>query len=136
MLMPLPLRERLTMLLPPSVFYRQRIAQEARTGDSELAALAELMPHGGIAVDVGANVGFFAYALADISDRVSISARCSHLTRRLSGPALERMRECAHFMKAEQPRNLGHVQLAIIEVTNRQSAPQLLKYFGEVQPFV
>src|SRR5262249_7376139 len=30
----------------------------------------QLMPHGGIAVDVGANVRFFAYALADIADRV------------------------------------------------------------------
>jgi hypothetical protein len=70
MLMPLSLRERLTMLLPPSVFYRQRIAQEARTGEPELAVLAELMPHGGIAVDVSANVGFFAYALAGIADRV------------------------------------------------------------------
>jgi FkbM family methyltransferase len=68
--MPLSLRERLTMLMPPSVFYRQRIAQEARTGEPELAALAELIPRGGTAVDVGANVGFFAYALADIADRV------------------------------------------------------------------
>src|SRR5262244_3381078 len=66
----------------------------------------------------------------------SISAGCSHLARRLSGPALERMRERAHLMKAEQPRNLGHVQLAVIEITNGQIAPQLLKYFGEVQPFV
>jgi len=70
LLMPLSLRERLTMLMPPSVFYRQRIAQEARTGEPELAVLAELVPRGGIAVDVGANVGFFAYALADIADRV------------------------------------------------------------------
>jgi FkbM family methyltransferase len=69
-MMPLSLRERLTMLMPPSVFYRQRIAQEARTGEPELAVLAELVPRGGIAVDVGANVGFFAYALADIADRV------------------------------------------------------------------
>jgi hypothetical protein len=68
--MPLSLRERLTMLMPPSVFYRQRIAQEARTGEPELAVPAELVPRGGIAVDVGANVGFFAYALADIADRV------------------------------------------------------------------
>jgi len=70
LLMPLSLRERLTMLTPPSIFYRQRIAQEARTGEPELAVLAELVPRGGIAVDVGANVGFFAYALADIADRV------------------------------------------------------------------
>ena len=68
--MPLSWRERLTMLVPPSVFYRRRIAQEARTGEPELAVLAELVPRGGIAVDVGANVGFFAYALADIADRV------------------------------------------------------------------
>src|SRR6516225_6245429 len=66
----------------------------------------------------------------------SISAGCSHLTRRLSGPALECMRECAHLMKAEQPRNLGHLQLAVIKVTNCQIAPQVLKYFREVQPFV
>src|SRR6516165_5501135 len=70
LLMPLSLRERLTMLMPPSVFYRQRIAQEARTGEPELAVLAELVPRGGIAVDVGANVGFFSYALADIADHV------------------------------------------------------------------
>src|SRR5215468_7985388 len=53
--MPLSLRERLAMLMPPSVFYRQRIAQEARTGEPELAVLAELVPRGGIAVDVGAD---------------------------------------------------------------------------------
>src|SRR5215475_2354273 len=69
--MPLSLRERLTMLMPPSVFYRQRIAQEARTGEPELAVLAELIPRGGTAVDVGANVGFFAYALADIGGRTA-----------------------------------------------------------------
>jgi hypothetical protein len=33
---------------------------------------------------------------------------------------------------AEQPRNLRYLQLAVIKVTNRQIAPQLLKYFGEV----
>jgi hypothetical protein len=39
----------------------------------------------------------------------SISAGCSHLARRLSGPALKCMCECAHLMKAEQPRDLGHM---------------------------
>jgi hypothetical protein len=66
----------------------------------------------------------------------SISAGCSHLARRLSGPPLECMRECTHFVKAEQPRNLGYMQLVVIEVPNGQIAPQLLKYFSEVQPFV
>src|SRR5262249_103343 len=69
-LMALSLRARLTMLLPPSVFYRQRIAREARTGEPGLAVLAEVIRRGGTAVDVGANMGFFAYALADIADRV------------------------------------------------------------------
>src|SRR6516165_7882839 len=46
------------------------------------------------------------------------------------------MCECADLIKAEQPRNLGYMQLAVIEVTNCQIAPQLLKYFNEVQPFV
>jgi FkbM family methyltransferase len=68
--MPLPLRERLAMLLPPSWFYRRRIADEARSGEPELAVLATLLPRGGTAVDIGANQGVYAYALADIADRV------------------------------------------------------------------
>jgi hypothetical protein len=46
------------------------------------------------------------------------------------------MRECAHLVKTEQPRDLGYMQLAVIEVRNCQIAPQSLKYFREVQPFV
>src|SRR5262245_37012310 len=46
------------------------------------------------------------------------------------------MRERAHLMKTEQPRNLGYMQLAVVEITNCQIASQLLKYFREVQPFV
>jgi FkbM family methyltransferase len=68
--MSLPLRDKLKMLLPPSVFYRRRIAYEVRTGEPELAILRELVPRGGTAVDVGANEGFFAYALAGVADRV------------------------------------------------------------------
>ena len=37
--MTLSLPERLAMLMPPSIFYRRRIAQEARTGEPELAVL-------------------------------------------------------------------------------------------------
>ena len=48
--MTLSLSERLAMLMPPSVFYRRRIAQEARTGEPELAVRAELVPRGGTAV--------------------------------------------------------------------------------------
>jgi FkbM family methyltransferase len=68
--MPLPLREKFTMLMPPSLFYGRRIMEEARSGEPELAILAQLVPRGGTAVDVGANRGVFAYALTDIADRV------------------------------------------------------------------
>src|SRR6516162_11742684 len=61
--------------------------------------------------------------LAEVSGICSLSAGCPHLPRRLSSPSLECMRECTHFVKAEQPRNLGYMQLTVIEVTNRQIAP-------------
>src|SRR5690349_20591923 len=68
--MALTLREKLTMLAPPSMFYRRRIAREARAGEPELAVLAKLLPRGGTAVDIGANQGIFTFALAEIADRV------------------------------------------------------------------
>jgi FkbM family methyltransferase len=68
--MSLPLRDLLTLLTPPSLYYRRRIAAEARSGEPEVALLDRLMRRGGTAVDVGANQGFFAYALADVADRV------------------------------------------------------------------
>ena len=68
--MPLPLLERLTMLMPPSLFYRRRIAEEARSGEPELAVLAKLLPRGGTAIDIGASRGVYAYALSGIADRV------------------------------------------------------------------
>jgi FkbM family methyltransferase len=64
----LPLRDVLTMLTPPQAYYRRRIRRE--TGEPELALLAELMPRGGVAVDVGANQGFFAYAMSEVAGRV------------------------------------------------------------------
>ena len=66
----LPFREMLTLLTPPSAYYRRRIAAEARAGEPELAVLDQLMRRGGTAVDVGANQGFFAYALSELADRV------------------------------------------------------------------
>ena len=68
--MPLPLRDLVTLLTPPAAYYRRRIAAEARAGEPELAVLDRLMRRGGTAVDVGANQGFFAYALSTIADRV------------------------------------------------------------------
>jgi FkbM family methyltransferase len=66
--MTLPWRELVTMLTPPAAYYRRRIADE--TGEPELAMLRELMPNGGTAVDVGANQGFFAFAMSEVAGRV------------------------------------------------------------------
>src|SRR5262249_8339610 len=64
----------------------------------------------------------------DVLRHCSIGVGRSQLARRLSSPPLKCMSECAHLMKAEQPRNLGYMHLAVVEVTNRQIAPQVLKY--------
>lgn len=66
----LPFREMLDMLMPPTAYYRRRVAHETGTGEPELAILPQLMKRGGTAVDVGANQGFFAFALAGVADRV------------------------------------------------------------------
>jgi len=68
--MSLPWREKLSMLLPPSWFYGRRIAHEATAGEPELRVLDRLMRPGGTAVDVGANQGFFAFALSRLAERV------------------------------------------------------------------
>jgi FkbM family methyltransferase len=68
--MPLSLIEKLTMLAPPAWYYRRCVAREIRTGEPELAALATFVRRGGTAIDVGANQGFYAYALAGVADRV------------------------------------------------------------------
>ena len=69
--MALPLREKIMMLTPPLRFYERRIREEARAGEPELTLLAELLPRGGTAVDVGANQGVFTFALAGIADRAA-----------------------------------------------------------------
>src|ERR1700738_1086116 len=66
----LPVRELVTLLTPPSAYYRRRIAAEARAGEPGRGGVDKLMRRGGTAVDVGANQGFFAYALSELADRV------------------------------------------------------------------
>jgi len=68
--MALPFREKLLLLLPPALYYRRRIANEIKAGEPELAMLPELFARGGTAVDVGANQGFYSFALAGLAGRV------------------------------------------------------------------
>ncbi|HLL26828.1 MAG TPA: FkbM family methyltransferase [Xanthobacteraceae bacterium] len=84
--MALSVRDKLTMLMPPSLYYRRRIGEEARTGEPELALLDRLVPRGGTAIDAGANYGIFAYALAAIADRVVAfepNPDCARFARRM-----------------------------------------------------
>jgi FkbM family methyltransferase len=87
--MTLPLRERLTLRLMPSVlYYRRRIADEARWGEHELSVLSAIMAPGGTAVDVGANQGVFAFAFSRIADRVEAfepNPDCAAFARRMLG---------------------------------------------------
>src|SRR6185436_12044813 len=69
--MALPLRERLTTLvMPSSVYYRRRLADEATWGEHELDVLTDIVRPGGTAIDVGANQGFFAFAFSRLVDQV------------------------------------------------------------------
>jgi FkbM family methyltransferase len=110
--MGLLLREKLAMVMPPSRFYRRRMAEEARAGEPELSILAELLPRGGTAVDAGANQGIFAFALADIADRIVAfepNPDCARFARwMLRGRA-----EVFEFALSDRPgRATFHVPLA------------------------
>jgi FkbM family methyltransferase len=51
-------------------YYRALIAAEAAGGEPELLLLRGLLPTGGVAVDVGANRGVYAFALSEIAREV------------------------------------------------------------------
>jgi len=87
--MTLPRKERLIMhLMPATLYYRWRIADEARWGEHELNALSAIIRPGGTAVDVGANQGFFAFAFSRIADRVEAfepNPDCASFAQRMLG---------------------------------------------------
>jgi FkbM family methyltransferase len=69
--MALSLKEQLvTRLVPSSLYFRRRIADEATWGEHELWALNKFVRGGGTAIDVGANDGVFAFAFSKFVDQV------------------------------------------------------------------
>jgi len=69
--MALSLKEQLvTRLVPSSLYFRRRIADEATWGEHELWALDKFVRRGGTAIDVGANDGVFAFAFSKLVDQV------------------------------------------------------------------
>jgi FkbM family methyltransferase len=77
-----------TALMPASLYYRGRIADEATWGEHELYVLERILARGGTAIDVGANQGVFAYAFSRIADRVEAfepNPDCAAFARRMLG---------------------------------------------------
>ncbi len=50
----------------PDAFYARRLREELDGGEPELAMLGSLVGRGGVAVDIGANEGVYAYALSEL----------------------------------------------------------------------
>jgi FkbM family methyltransferase len=54
----------------PDAFYARRLREEIEGGEPELAMLGSLVGKGGVAVDIGANEGVYAYALSELGATV------------------------------------------------------------------
>lgn len=67
LLMKLSFEDRVKNLLPARLYYPYKISQEARAVEPELAILHELVPTGCTAIDVGANRGYYSWALASVA---------------------------------------------------------------------
>jgi len=66
----LSIHDQLKQLVPGCLYYPHKIAQLARNGEPELRILRDIVPRGRTAIDVGANRGFYSYALSKIASRV------------------------------------------------------------------
>jgi FkbM family methyltransferase len=101
--MALSLKEQLvTRLVPSSLYFRRRIADEATWGEHELWALKKFVRGGGTAIDVGANDGVFAFAFSKFVDQVEAfepNPDYARFARRMLGPRA-RVHEVALSNKA------------------------------------
>ncbi len=50
----------------PDAFYARRVREETDAGEPELAMLGSFVGKGGVAVDIGANEGIYAFALSEL----------------------------------------------------------------------
>jgi FkbM family methyltransferase len=62
--------DRLKLIIPAALYYPYKIAKEIRRREPELAALRDIVPAHGTAIDVGANRGIYSYVLSKIVDRI------------------------------------------------------------------
>jgi FkbM family methyltransferase len=121
--------EHIKKLVPARFYYPRKIAKEAKRSEPELAILRDIVPAGSTAVDVGANRGYYSYALSQIASYVE---------------AFEPNPELARFAAAKLGAN---VQVHQVALSNREGAgtlyvPQteqgialhLLANLGQVHP--
>jgi len=76
----------------PDEFYARRLSEEVEGGEPELAMLGSFVGKGGIAVDIGANEGIFAYALSELGAVVhafEANPRFAEFAQRMLGERAE-----------------------------------------------
>ena len=77
--------------LPAGFYYSQKIAKVTRNGEPELRILRDLVPAGCTAIDVGANRGYYSYALSKIAGSVQAfepHPELARFARRKLGPTI------------------------------------------------
>lgn len=62
--------DRVKRFLPAAFYYPRKIAKEAKKHEPELEILDNLVPAGRVAIDVGANRGYYSYALSKFASQV------------------------------------------------------------------
>jgi FkbM family methyltransferase len=70
LLMKLSVEDRIKNLLPARLYYPYKIDREARGVEPELRILRELVPNACTAIDVGANRGYYSWALSRVAAAV------------------------------------------------------------------
>jgi FkbM family methyltransferase len=98
---------RLKHLLPAWIYYPPRIAKLVRHGEPELRILGDLVPRNCRAIDIGANRGYYSYALSKIADQVE---------------AFEPHPELARFLRRKLGRRIHVHEIAL---SNRDGAATL-----------
>jgi FkbM family methyltransferase len=68
--MSVSIEDRLKQFVPAFLYYPYKIAKERRRLEPEMAILRDLVAVGSTAIDVGANRGYYSYALSKVAARV------------------------------------------------------------------
>jgi FkbM family methyltransferase len=77
--------------IPAGFYYSQKIAKVTKNGEPELRILRDLVPAGCTAIDIGANRGYYSYALSKIAGRVEAfepHPELARFARRKLGPGI------------------------------------------------